>query len=216
MSAPRRPRGRTVPAAAAALTALAAGLLCATGVAAGGTAPAPRLQGTFAMTARVTTAVRVRGEHRGQVLHRVWVFVPERCSASGCRSARLIRQRGRDFHARLTLHRTASGSYEGSGSFYVALRCRGRRYPHGSRVPYTISVRIAGTTTVGTVPYATAVTGTYLNRRRTDSTPCPLGPSHDAAAYTGTVTAGLPAPPPATTAPAAATTPAAPDLRAQG
>jgi PKD repeat protein len=48
---------------------------------------------------------------------------------------------------------------------------------------------------IGGVRFARRVTATYDNPSRTDSTPCPLGPSYDAARYTGRLRAGAPSPP---------------------
>src|SRR5262249_54542860 len=70
----------------------------------------------------------------------------------------------------------------------------GRRYPHGLVVPYTITVQVAQAVPVEGIAFAGQLTAVYRNRRRIDRTRCPIGPSHDAAQYTG-VAAPLPSPP---------------------
>jgi hypothetical protein len=154
-----------------------------------------RVEGTFTMRARVTNAVNVRGEHRGQRLRRTWTIVPSGCTRSRCRTLHVTRGRGQGVTSRLTLHRLPRGGYVGHGSFSVALKCLGRTYRHGSRARYTLSLRITRARAVGGVRFARRITAHYRNRARTDSTPCPLGPSHDAARYSGWVTAGVPSPP---------------------
>jgi hypothetical protein len=146
------------------------------------------------MVAHVTAAVRVRGEHRGEVVHREWSFTPEACRANVCRRLRLTRTRAAGRRSTLTLRRTGRGRYAGRGLFYVALRCLGRTYPRGSAVPYSITVTVTRTTAVQGVRFARRIRATYTNLARSDDTPCPLGPSHDAARYSGR--AGSPAPSP--------------------
>jgi len=154
-----------------------------------------RVQGTFRMRARVIAAVNVRGEHRGQRLTRTWTIVPGGCTRNRCRTLRVTRTRGGGRISRLTLHRLRGGGFAGHGVFWVALSCDGRTYPHGGRAPYSLSLRIKRARAVGGVRFARRITATYRNRRRSDSTRCPLGPSHDAARYSGTVVAGIPSPP---------------------
>jgi uncharacterized membrane protein len=151
-----------------------------------------RVIGTFEMLARVTVAVNVRGERPGEILHRRWTIVPERCSGSVCELLSVERQRSDHRHSRLTLHRVGRGYYKGRGVFYAALRCEGRVYRHGSRVPYVITLRVRKTTIINGVRFATRVTASYINRFRSDSTPCPLGPSYDSGHYTGTTDIGPP------------------------
>ena len=127
---------------AMALLVGAAMLLAATGAArAAGVADA-RINATYLMHGRIVTAVRVRGEHRGQSITRRWTFAGSGCAGSLCRRLSLRRQRSAHRFDRLTLSRVGIGSYVGSGRFSSALRCRGRVYPHGLVVPYTIRVHV--------------------------------------------------------------------------
>jgi PKD repeat protein len=151
-----------------------------------------RVHGTFSMRARVTTAVNVRGERAGQVLRRRWMITSSDCRRNICRRLHLNRQRSDHRHSRVTLLRTGAGRYRGTGAFEVALSCRGRVAPHGSRAVYVITIRITAATTIGGVRFARRIAATYDNRRRSDTTRCPLGPSHDAARYRGRVTSHLP------------------------
>jgi hypothetical protein len=157
-----------------------------------------RVTGTFAMRARVTTAVDVPGEHVGQALLRRWLVSPSGCAGPVCKTLSIDRERSDRLYSTVVLARTGPGEFAGSGSFYAALLCNGRRYARGSKVGYRITLTVARTTAIGHVVFAQAISATYLNRSRTDSTPCPVPPSHDAGVYTGSVIAGLP------TAPAAA------------
>jgi PKD repeat protein len=154
-----------------------------------------RVIGTFTMRARVTAAVNVRGEHPGQRLTRRWVIVARGCHGSVCTTLELDRQRIDRRHSRIRLHRIGSGRYTGRGVFFAPLSCEGRVYPRGTRVPYKITLTVADTTQVGGVSFARRITARYLNPSRTDTTPCPLGPSHDAARYTGRLTTPLPGAP---------------------
>jgi hypothetical protein len=154
-----------------------------------------RVQGTFAMVARVTAAVNVRGEHRGQRLRRRWEITPLNCRGSVCDRLQLSRQRSGHRVDRVTLRRVGRGRYAGSGVFYVALRCSGRVYSRGSRVPYRITITVTGTTEVQQISFARRIRATYVNRRRSDATPCPLGASHDAARYIGSDSTPVPTPP---------------------
>ena len=151
-----------------------------------------RVMGTFAMRARVTTAVNVLGEHVGQRLTRRWAIVARGCNGSVCETLELRRQRGGHHHSKITLHRTAPGRYMGSGVFYAALSCSGKVYRHGSRVPYRITLTVAATTQVGGVTFARRISARYDNPSRANRTRCPLGLSHDAARYTGRLTTPLP------------------------
>jgi PKD repeat protein len=169
-------------------------LLAASGQAARTRPPNARIIGTFVMHGRITLAVRVRGEHRGQAVTRRWTFSGVGCGARGCRELRLRRQRSADRHDRLILKRVGAGSYAGRGRFSSALRCRGRRYPQGLSVPYRITVQVSQVAAVQGIPFAGQVTATYTNPRRIDHTRCPIGPSHDAARYIGVATP-VPSPP---------------------
>lgn len=145
-----------------------------------------RVIGTFQMVAHVTVASNVRGERVGQVLHRTWRIVPEHCRQNVCQSLRLDRERSAKRHDHLTLRRAGKGYYVGRGVFYVGLRCQGRVYRFGSRVPFTITLTIKRVTRVQGIAFARSISATYSNPARSDSTPCPLAPSHDAGRYTGT------------------------------
>jgi hypothetical protein len=156
-----------------------------------------RITGTFAMVARVTTAVGVRGERPGETLHRGWSIVPEHCPLVGnvCRRLILERQRSSHIEQRVVLHRVGRGRYAGSGAFYVGLRCNGRVYRLGSRARFRITLRVTRTVEVQNERFARTIRATYSNPSRTDHTPCPLGPSHDAATYVGHAVSALPPPP---------------------
>jgi PKD repeat protein len=153
-----------------------------------------RVLGTFSMRAQVTTAVDVLGEYPGEVLARRWLIVESDCAGDVCHVLKLDRERGQGLHSRVLLRRVGPGRYAGRGVFYSALSCGGEVYAMGSRVPYDITLTIIRTTIVDGVRFARRIGATYVNRRRWDSTPCPLGPSHDAATYTGRDTSALPRP----------------------
>jgi PKD domain len=158
------------------------------------------------MTARVTQAVNVRGERRGQRLRRTWTVRPQGCSGAICAALVLDRQRSAGHHDTLTLSRIGPGVYAGHGAFDVALRCRGVVYPQGAHAPYRIALHIRSARLVQGIPFAQTIKATYSNRFRRNTTPCRLGPSHDAARYQGRVRA-LPGPPAASfTAAASAST----------
>jgi PKD repeat protein len=156
-----------------------------------------RITSTFLMHGRIVTAIRVRGEHRGESITRRWTFTGVGCKRSECPRLTLHRQRSANRVDRVTLSRVGVGSYAGSGRFTSALRCRGRLYPHGLVVPYTVRVHVTRAVTIEGIAFASRLSAAYTNRRRIDRTRCPIGPSHDAARYTGTA-AALPSPPAAT------------------
>jgi hypothetical protein len=147
------------------------------------------------MLAHVTVAVNVRGEHRGELLHRLWTVSALDCRGSVCQRLRLRRQRSDGHHSRIVLHRVAPGRYAGAGRFFIALRCLGRTYRQGAVARYRITLAVAAWTAVEDVRFARRITATYSNPMRIDRTPCPLGPSHDAARYSGHALAPVPAPP---------------------
>lgn len=151
-----------------------------------------RVAGTFVMHGRVLSAVRVPDEHRGQAVARTWRFSGAACGRQSCRRLVLVRQRNATGSDRLTLRRTGPGRYSGSGRFFVALQCRGALYPHGEVAPFTIRVRITRAVTIQGIRIASRLSASYTNRRRTDRTICPVGPSHDSAVYGVTVTPGPP------------------------
>lgn len=153
-----------------------------------------RISASFLMHGSIVTAVRVSGEQRGQAITRRWTFTGLSCVGSICPRLALRRQRSAHRFDRLTLSRVGVGSYAGSGSFYAALRCRGRLVPRGLVVPYQITVQVAQAAAIEGIAFASALTATYTNLHRIDRTRCPIGPSHDAAQYSGAA-APLPTPP---------------------
>lgn len=163
-----------------------------------------RVSATFVMRGRIVTAVRVQGEHRGQRITRQWTFTGQNCARNICRQLLLTRERSAGQFDHLVLARTGVGRYAGAGRFYAALECRGAIYPQGQAVPYRVTVAVTRAVTIQGTAFATALTATYTNARRTDRTICPTGPSHDAATYSG---AASPGPSPPSTAFSAATTP---------
>ncbi|MFL5860073.1 MAG: PKD domain-containing protein [Solirubrobacteraceae bacterium] len=153
-----------------------------------------RITTSYVMHGQVITALRVRGEHRGQSVTRRWTFTGTSCAGSVCQRLALRRQRSANHYDRLTLSRVGIGSYAGSGRFYSALTCRGRRYPRGLVVPYRIAVQVSQVAPVEDLAFASQITATYVNLHRVDRTRCPVGPSHDAAQYLGAA-APVPGPP---------------------
>jgi PKD repeat protein len=154
-----------------------------------------RVTGTFEMLARVTVAKNVRGEHVGQSLRRRWLIFPQSCSGNSCQALDLDRERSAGIDESLALQRVAAGTYTGTGSFYVALRCKHKTYPHGGRAPYRITLTVSRVVSVQGIAFARGITATYQNSKRSDATPCVLGRSHDAARYTGNATSAIPSPP---------------------
>ena len=162
--------------------------------------PAPvaldaRVTGTFEMSARVTAAKNVRGEHVGQSLKRRWLISPQSCAGNVCQTLVLDRERSAGIDESLALHRLAAGTYAGSGSFYVALGCKHKTYPHGSLAPYRVTLTVGSAVAVQGISFARQITATYRNAKRSNSTPCVLGRSHDAATYTGSAVSAIPGPP---------------------
>ncbi len=195
VSARMRP-GRTAAIAAAGVVLCAiapAESLAHVHVSAAPTALDARVTGTFAMFARVTAAKNVRGEHVGELLSRRWLISPQSCAGNVCQALELNRERSAGIDESLVLHHVAVGTYAGSGSFYAALSCKHKTYPHGSRVPYRITLTVSSAVAVQGIAFARRVTATYQNSKRSDSTPCVLGRSHDAARYTGNATSAIPA-----------------------
>jgi hypothetical protein len=165
-----------------------AGAVLALPTATAAAAPAPpfpdaRLQGSFELAGRVTAAHAVRGEHVGQTIARVWSF-SSTCPSGQCAQVALVRSRAAGSDS-MVLRRTGPGRYRGTGSFLLPLRCAGRVYAQGEQVPFTISVRITLAVPFGSGTVATRVSGTYVNRRRINRTPCVAALGHDAASYHG-------------------------------
>lgn len=171
--------------------AVAVAVAASAGAAAAQVAPpvpvsAARLQGTFQLAGRVTVAVNVPGERRGQTVQRTWTFTSG-CRTGQCRTVDLSRDRafGTDV---LVLRRLRPGRYAGSTSFYAPLRCQGRVYPRGQKIPFTITVQITRALEVSGVVVATRINATYQNHTRINQTPCVGVLGHDAARYHGQVT----------------------------
>ena len=165
---------------------MAGAILVAPAAAAAASAPPfpdARLQGTFQLAARVTAAHAVNGEHVGQTLARVWSF-SSTCPTGQCAQIALVRSRGAASDS-LTLRRTGPGRYSGNGSFSLPLRCAGRLYAQGEKVPFTINLQITLAVPFGDRSVATRVSATYVNRRRINRTPCVAALGHDAASYHG-------------------------------
>jgi hypothetical protein len=142
------------------------------------------LKGAFQMSGRVTVAANVRGERVGQVVTRTWTFNPQ-CATAPCATVQLVRGRAGGTDT-ITLGQTPSGTYAGAGVFYAPLRCSGHIYPRGQEIPFRITVRV--TATNGTE--ASAISATYVNRQRTNLTPCIGVLGHDSARYTGLLAPG--------------------------
>jgi hypothetical protein len=142
------------------------------------------LTGTFQMSGRVTVANNVRGEQVGQLVTRTWTFTPQ-CATAPCATVQLVRGRAGGTDT-VTLVETPTGAYAGSAVFYAPLRCSGHIFPRGQEIPFRITVRI--TATNGTS--ASAISATYVNRRRTNLTPCIGVLGHDSARYTGVLAPG--------------------------
>lgn len=144
-----------------------------------------RLQGTFAMTGRITSVGNVYGEHVGQRVVHSWTFSPW-CAVGACRAVTLYRHRSRRGVLNvLVLKRRAPGLYVGHGRFWLALDCAGRVMAHGGLATERIVVRITRTERVGQRRFATALRASYVNPSRVNLTRCPGGLGHDAARYTG-------------------------------
>jgi hypothetical protein len=153
---------------------------------------AARLQGSFLLGATVTVAANVPGERVGQTFTRTWTF-SSGCPTGPCQTVSLTRPRASGVD-QLTLHLRGPGHYAGFGSFYAPLRCAGRTYPRGARVPFKISVQVtlAALAADGSV-IAKRIAATYVNRRRINRTPCVAVLGHDAARYHGYLVTQSPA-----------------------
>jgi hypothetical protein len=167
------------------LTSLVGGLTIAAAPAAAQSplVDSARLQGQFQLTGRVTVARFIQGEQVGQQVQRTWTFTPL-CGSGQCQQVALARQRAGGID-NLTLQLKAPGSYTGSGKFYAPVRCGARTIARGEAVPFAVTVQITDASLVGSVPVATAIHATYVNRKRTNLTTCVAIPGHDAAVYDG-------------------------------
>ncbi|MHB8691294.1 MAG: hypothetical protein ACYDHH_08605 [Solirubrobacteraceae bacterium] len=143
-----------------------------------------RLVGVFRMSGTITTAVNVRGERKGQKITRKWTFTGSSCGETVCARLALKRERSAKRFSSLVL-KLRGGMYSGGGSFDAPLRCLGKTYRRGETVPYRVTVRITSAVLFDGIPFAYGITATYTNTKRIDHARCPLGPSHDAARYTG-------------------------------
>ncbi|HET9073969.1 MAG TPA: hypothetical protein VFN48_05265 [Solirubrobacteraceae bacterium] len=167
-----------------------------------------KVLGRFSVTGRITHAVGIPGERPGERIRRVWTIVPRDCRESDCARLELTRTRAAGHRARMILHRVGFGLYRGTSRFDAPVRCLGRVAPHGSVVPYLITLRVTAFALVDGLRLATAFRATYFNPRRIDHTICPLGDVHDAARYVARIITA--APPPPTTTTTTTTTPVPP------
>ncbi len=106
---------------ALALTIAASALVMTFSAAAAAQNGAARLEGTFALSGRVTVAVHIKAEHRGQHVARVWSFTPL-CPTGACADVLLTRQRAGGTDT-LTLHSVSPGNYRGQSAFAAPLGC---------------------------------------------------------------------------------------------
>lgn len=144
-----------------------------------------RLGGTFVLAGTVTVASNVRGEHKGQGLHRTWDFTPG-CATGPCPTVTLVRPRaaGTDH---LVLSQKSPGYYVGYSSFYRPLRCGSRIYARGERVPFRITVRVTQALVINGQIIASRINASYRNQVRYNLTACVAYLGHDAASYHGHV-----------------------------
>jgi PKD domain len=185
-------RRALVLACAAALSLSAPPAVAGTGgTSPGGGAGGARLQGTWAMSGTVTRADGVRGERKGQKLRRKWTFTSS-CASGPCSTVSLRRERSSKKFDKLTLKRSGSAGYAGSGKFYVRLRCNGRTYNRGGIAYYTIRLTVTKSRTVAGKAFATRVSATYDNTRRVNKTPCPGSIGRDGGRYTGKLSSAFP------------------------
>src|ERR1700757_1041875 len=73
-----------------------------------------RVSARFVMQGRIVTAVRVKGERRGQRVTRQWTITPSACKGSVCRHLVLTRERSANQFDHLVLSRTGVGRYAGN------------------------------------------------------------------------------------------------------
>jgi PKD repeat protein len=136
------------------------------------------------MSGKVTRADNVRGERKGQKVKRTWTFTPS-CASGACSTVRLRRERSSKQFDKVTLKRSGSSAYAGSGKFYVSLKCNGRTYKKGGIAYYTVKVRVTKSATLQSKSFATAISATYSNTRRVNNTPCAGSIGRDAGSYSG-------------------------------
>jgi hypothetical protein len=174
---------------------LAAAAMLGAGPAAAATPGAPppvpgaRLQGSFLLAGLVRVSGHIRGEHSGQTVLRTWQFQPG-CPSGPCQTVTLTRPRPRGFDT-VVLQQVQPGYYSGQGLFYAPLRCSGRTYRPGERVPFRITVTVTQTVTdAAGVLVASRLYTTYVNPRRVNLTRCVAVLGHDSATYHGHIVAG--------------------------
>ena len=126
-----------------------------------------RLGGVWDMLGRVTKAVGIPGEHRGEAVSRTWTFTPQ-CVTGQCPTVTLLRNRA-----------------GGTDSLLLTVRCHRVSYAKGEVVPFTITVRITAAVATSAAVDATRVTATYRNQERIGLTRCVSPPSYDSASYRG-------------------------------
>ena len=119
-------------------------------------------------------------------MRRTWSFTSG-CPVGQCPAVDLSRTRATGSDV-LVLRRLGPGRYAGNTSFYSPLRCAGRLYPQGQKIPFTITVRITQASLVGAVAIATRINATYRNPTRINLTPCVGALGHDSARYHGQLT----------------------------
>jgi len=175
---------RVLLVACVALLLAPAGAVAGTGGTSPGGGSGARLQGTWAMSGKVTRANGVRGERKGQKLTRHWTFTSS-CASGPCSTVALRRERSNKQFDKLTLKRSGS-SYAGSGKFYVRLKCNGRTYNRGGIAYYTIRLSATKTRTVQNTAFATRISASYNNTKRVNKTPCGGSIGRDAGTYSGT------------------------------
>lgn len=173
---------------ATAAIALAAALLAAAPPAGGaGLLAAARLEGVFTMSGRVTDALNIGGEFRGELVRRTWTFSSV-CPTGTCPTVALTRTRSATNPPstdHLVLRRRSPGYYTGTATFVAPVRCAGQRYAKGEAVPFSIEVRVTGAQAAGVQVIATRIRAVYRNPQRVGLTKCVSAPAHDAARYTG-------------------------------
>lgn len=156
----------------------------------GGGGSAARLQGTWKMSGKITRADNVRGERKGQKVTRSWTFTPN-CSSGPCSKVVLRRERSSKQFDKVTLKRSGS-TYNGSGKFYVRLKCNGKTYKRGGIAYYAIKVRVTKSKTVQSQAFASAISASYSNSKRVNKTPCAGSIGRDAGTYGGKYTVAAP------------------------
>jgi hypothetical protein len=182
----RRVRG--ILAALALLTGASAGVAAAASPPATPTpVPGARLDGSFLLAGRIRVSGFIRGEHTGQTLLRTWQFKAG-CPSGPCQTVTLTRPRPRGFDT-VVLQQAQPGYYVGQGFFYAPLRCSGRIYRPGERVPFKITVTVTTAVMRAGVLTAVRLYTTYVNPVRDNLTPCVAVLGHDSATYHGHIVA---------------------------